>query len=287
MKKIGKIIQNERELKKLDLDEIYQATKIQKKYLIAIEDGDMSIFSAEIYYKGFMKSYAKYLGLDEELLADEYEKSKNIISDMSSGEEKDNSKKEEIKDIPKPKKERKPSETKKLLIILLIAVCLLLPLIYLNGKISDLVLEDDDIKAKIEAERDSVKSKKVIELDIDPFLIFPEEKVGNTIGSEQSIVVHENEVIKEEPKIAAAPEPKIILKVEALENVWIRVESDGKEQFQGTIKKGSIKTWESDNNFTLKVEYTPGVKVWFNNDIVDVQTGSVSDINTVVLRRQS
>ncbi|MCA6070939.1 MAG: helix-turn-helix domain-containing protein, partial [Endomicrobium sp.] len=41
---------------------------MQERYLIAIEEGDMSAFFAEVYYKSFVRSYANYLDLEPEEL---------------------------------------------------------------------------------------------------------------------------------------------------------------------------------------------------------------------------
>lgn len=68
MKEIGKIIKERREKKGVSLEDAHKVTKIQKKYLIAIEEGDVSVFLAEVYYKSFVISYANYLGLNQEEL---------------------------------------------------------------------------------------------------------------------------------------------------------------------------------------------------------------------------
>ena len=68
MKEIGKIIKERREEKKISLEDAHKFTKIQEKYLIAIEEGDISAFFAEVYYRSFVRSYANYLGLDPEEL---------------------------------------------------------------------------------------------------------------------------------------------------------------------------------------------------------------------------
>ncbi|MDR2251689.1 MAG: DUF4115 domain-containing protein [Endomicrobium sp.] len=44
--------------------------------------------------------------------------------------------------------------------------------------------------------------------------------------------------------------------------------------------------WEADNSFTLKLGYAPGVKVFFNGESVDVVSGTVQDINTIVLKKK-
>ncbi|MDR3196217.1 MAG: DUF4115 domain-containing protein [Endomicrobium sp.] len=76
------------------------------------------------------------------------------------------------------------------------------------------------------------------------------------------------------------------LEIEAKETVWIRVDIDGKTAYEGTLSKGGKKMWEADKSVTLKVGYAPGVKVSFNGKLVDVVSGAVQDVNTVVLKKK-
>jgi hypothetical protein len=56
----------------LDFPELEQGTKIRAKYLRALEDEQFDLLPAQTYVKGFLRSYAEYLGLDGQLYVDEY-----------------------------------------------------------------------------------------------------------------------------------------------------------------------------------------------------------------------
>jgi hypothetical protein len=56
----------------LDLDEVAVETKIAKKNLKAIEEEDIKILPAPVYLKGFLRTYAKALGLNPQEVAEEY-----------------------------------------------------------------------------------------------------------------------------------------------------------------------------------------------------------------------
>ncbi len=47
-------------------------TKIRGKYLRALEDEQFEVLPAQTYVKGFLRTYAEYLGLDGQLYVDEY-----------------------------------------------------------------------------------------------------------------------------------------------------------------------------------------------------------------------
>src|ERR1700712_5878621 len=56
----------------VDLAQAELATKIRGKYLRALEEEHFEVLPAETYVKGFLRTYAEYLGLDGQLYVDEY-----------------------------------------------------------------------------------------------------------------------------------------------------------------------------------------------------------------------
>jgi hypothetical protein len=69
---IGNSLREARLRQGLDFPEIEQGTKIRGKYLRALEDEQFDVLPAQTYVKGFLRSYAEYLGLDGQLYVDEY-----------------------------------------------------------------------------------------------------------------------------------------------------------------------------------------------------------------------
>jgi hypothetical protein len=69
---IGNSLREARLRQQLDFPELEQATKIRGKYLRALEDEQFDVLPAQTYVKGFLRSYAEYLGLDGQLYVDEY-----------------------------------------------------------------------------------------------------------------------------------------------------------------------------------------------------------------------
>ena len=72
MFEIGNSLREARLRQGLDFPEIEQGTKIRGKYLRALEDEHFDVLPAQTYVKGFLRSYAEYLGLDGQLYVDEY-----------------------------------------------------------------------------------------------------------------------------------------------------------------------------------------------------------------------
>ena len=65
MENIGETLRNKRYEKMLTLKEIEQNTRIRRRYLEAMENEEWDIFPGLVYLKGFVKTYCRYLGLDE------------------------------------------------------------------------------------------------------------------------------------------------------------------------------------------------------------------------------
>jgi hypothetical protein len=72
MFEIGTSLREARLRQGLELPEVEQATKIRGKYLRALEEEQFEILPAQTYVKGFLRSYADYLGLDGQLYVDEF-----------------------------------------------------------------------------------------------------------------------------------------------------------------------------------------------------------------------
>jgi curved DNA-binding protein CbpA len=68
----GESLRKIREFLKLSLDDVARETKIGKNALQVIEEENIQAFPAPIYLKGFLRSYAKSLGLDPYRVTSEY-----------------------------------------------------------------------------------------------------------------------------------------------------------------------------------------------------------------------
>lgn len=62
----GERLRRERELRGIKLEEIAESTKIGVRYLRALEEEDLGKLPGGIFSKGFVRAYARYLGIDEE-----------------------------------------------------------------------------------------------------------------------------------------------------------------------------------------------------------------------------
>ncbi len=78
MESIGEKLRQARLQKKLSFEEVYRRTRVHPQVLEALEQDRAHNFLSPIYIKGFLKTYAQYLGLDSERLLQEYLDSQKI-----------------------------------------------------------------------------------------------------------------------------------------------------------------------------------------------------------------
>ncbi|HEY6550752.1 MAG TPA: helix-turn-helix domain-containing protein [Solirubrobacterales bacterium] len=73
--RIGGVLREARNRRKIDLSEVETATRIRARYLRAIENEEWDVLPGGVYTRGFIRTYASFLGLDGERLAEDYRKS--------------------------------------------------------------------------------------------------------------------------------------------------------------------------------------------------------------------
>jgi hypothetical protein len=72
MFEIGNSLREARMRQGLDYNEVELGTKIRAKYVRALEEEQFEVLPGGTYIKGFLRSYAEFLGLDGQLYVDEY-----------------------------------------------------------------------------------------------------------------------------------------------------------------------------------------------------------------------
>jgi cytoskeletal protein RodZ len=69
---LGKRLKEAREAKDYSLDDLQRVTKIQKRYLIGIEEGSYDKMPGKFYVRAFIKQYCEAVGLQPEVIFEEY-----------------------------------------------------------------------------------------------------------------------------------------------------------------------------------------------------------------------
>jgi cytoskeletal protein RodZ len=74
----GEDLRREREIRGISLKEISDATKISRRFLEAIERNDHGVLPAPVFTRGFVREYARYVGLNADDLVSRYNQAATV-----------------------------------------------------------------------------------------------------------------------------------------------------------------------------------------------------------------
>lgn len=248
LKEFSALLKAEREAKKITLKEISDSSRINIKFLEAIEEGDFEVIS-EVYIRAFLKTYAKYIGLNPE----------KVLTDF---------------DLAKQNKLGKTAETP-------------LPITVVDEEKANekKSFSDDDEEGKkkkgfmIFA---AFAGVLIVALAIIFFLPKEEEKIPQETSFEE--ILKEKKV--ETPPVSAdkkAAEQKenISVKINAEGQCWLGVRADADtSSSQFMLSKGSKKLFTASDSMRIVFGNPAGVKVFFNDKELNVQKkkGEVTEV---------
>ncbi|PFQ67805.1 helix-turn-helix domain-containing protein [Bacillus cereus] len=91
MTELGQKLTEAREAKGVSIDQLHEITKIQKRHLVAIEEGNYNVLPGAFYARAFIKQYADAVGLNGEELLVEYQSTipqseKHDVPQVSTGQ---------------------------------------------------------------------------------------------------------------------------------------------------------------------------------------------------------
>lgn len=128
---LGERMKKMREERRLSLIEISKSTKIQVKYLEYIEEGVYLKLPADVYVKGFLRSYAIFMGLNELALIKQFEREKGIHKNIKKVSYDDGS--------VAPLQCSSIVVTPKMIIVLVILLVVVSSFVYLYMEVNNLV----------------------------------------------------------------------------------------------------------------------------------------------------
>ncbi|GAH94063.1 unnamed protein product [marine sediment metagenome] len=248
MKDIGNFLKERREAKGISLIEVEKDLKIRKKYLQALEEGNIDIIPGRTYIIGYLRNYSKYLGIDEENI--------NQIIQTYNDLEKQKAGLEETKkkNIYLKRKDRSIFEKKrfffpvKYVYLTSFVLVIFIGLLWINNSLK-------------KAQDFPVPSP---EIETEATLTLPEENVETkTETLIEETLSSENALISKMP----------ILKIIANDNTWVKVLSKDEIIFEGILFKGEEIFWQSDQSLNLITEYPAKIETYYNDEVVEINKG--------------
>ncbi|WP_268528175.1 cell shape determination protein RodZ [Bacillus atrophaeus] len=283
MTELGIRLKEAREEKAMSLDDLQAATKIQKRYLTALEEGNYDIIPGSFYVRAFIKQYAEAVGLDSDQLFEEFKKDipntyHDDVSEKLSGMKSQ-------RELPKP-----ASKALEVLptILVIAGVLVVIAIIYVVVQLTmnksndqsdaaskkavtqseskyeipkDSTLKDNK---KSSSERDSKKDTKTSSAKKDDEKKSDSGKLSiKATGTEGSATTYE---------VSGAD--KIELELAASDSAWIRVRDENSSSLkEGTLKKGE--TYKKDitdqKQVDIRTGYAPNLKIKINGEVLSYE----------------
>lgn len=255
------ILKNTREAKGLTLEIVHEATKIPMDALRAIEEGYSVRILSPFYYRGFIKIYAEFLGLDVGETYKQYgldqppkpAPSAMVPAKAPQAPAGPNIILEQLQEwvafVFKPK-------TLKLILKVIVFLFLFILLFKLGGCIAS------HMNKKVE--------KKV--------------RVYNDVEEVKSVPVAPK--IKHEIVQAPSDNHKVEVAVRAIKNTWIQVKTDGNVVFQMTLSKGSMESWSAQDRIELSGKNIEQLDMEINGKHVGSLGGGERRIRKVVITQE-
>ncbi|HHX51781.1 MAG TPA: helix-turn-helix domain-containing protein [Clostridia bacterium] len=226
MEEVGRLLRQAREDLGLTLAEVEARTKIRSRYLEALEEGQHDVLPGKVYALGFLRNYARFLGMDAELVVSQI---KDSIADDDVIK---------VSEDHLPAYDRRPKRVFlgkglfKAVIGVLVALLILSGIYNLwpsrkgNGEIDPTIAEEQGPEVKIEDQ------------EIDPPAILPEAE------EKQEVVINVED--------------------EQGARCWVEVLADGEKVFTGTLERAEKKVFIAQEKIKITLGDAGAVRVTYN-----------------------
>jgi len=263
----GEELRREREIRGISLKEIADATKISKRFLDAIERNDHKTLPAPVFTRGFVREYARYLGLNSDEMVNRYnfaavgddriEQSAHLDRLTTPQAPPLPRKKAAPKGIPPPY-----ARVDRNVYILIIIVVALAGVSYWALKHRRETRANEE---RIAAETKAVPTTTVVPLPLGP------ARTPSTPTSTQQ---------------PAGTPAKLILSIEITRSSWITLEADGQRLINDELRTGFHRTVEAKDAFRFKtIGNAAGLTMTLNDTPVPPLGGDGQVLHDVVFDR--
>ncbi|MEE8403593.1 MAG: RodZ domain-containing protein [Candidatus Hydrothermarchaeaceae archaeon] len=247
MPSFGEYLKRERELREISLRAVSDETKISYRYLQALEEDNESKLPAEVFIKGFIRSYAGYIGLDPDeaiLRYQEYQKTLKISRDVQRISPDEHS-----SEVGK----KKSFNVSTFFIILALGGLLLFGG-YRYWMIQGETSPDQSI---VQSEEEEALPEPVRT---------EEEGLGKTQEPTETVPEKMLPAQEKEPSGTEEPEPALApmdITLSALERTWLALDIDGREHYDITLQADEKIHFRMEETIRLTVGNAGGLVILY------------------------
>lgn len=265
---MGDRFKHARESKELTIEEAASKTKVQAPYLRAIEDNRFGDLPGPVFAKGYVRAYARFLGMDEE-------ESLRCFSDSAQGFYAEHKERERYAARQYADSRKRAINRNVVAFLTGIAV---LALVFLLTQHQQPVSPDPE-----PVERPSPQESLPPAISASELETSPDTKLG-VPGIVQGPVAIQGESeplpaplqLNEENQRAgegaqadghsAGRQEPLVLDVEAIELTWLMVQADGQAADEVLLRPGDEVSWKATDRLSVIVGNAGGVRMSLNGE---------------------
>lgn len=256
---IGTILKSSRLKSKKSLEEISSELCIRKIYLIALEEGDYETLPPIPYGVGYVRTYARYLGLNPE-------RAVKLYKSASQTEEQNNENEEQ------EKAEVNKISGKHIVVGIISLLAIYAAWSFYSNMNAAQTLPTQSIEEKNTNVEENMAEEITITSDSAP------EIVENTVETEPETEVKETEIpetveqtpIPEEPVAVEETVENNKVVVEFTGESWVELKDKKKVYFQGVYHEGDKKEIDYIGNLFLSVGRPENIKIYIKGAEKDI-----------------
>lgn len=244
----GERLRREREMRGITLDEISESTKISRRHLESLEKEDFDSLPGGIFNKGFVRAYARFLGLDEDQAVADYSAVRN--------EEPPPPDQFPLEVHEKPNRELNPRRSPLPLILAVLALLGVLAVVWARSR---------SRRPENAGAAPPPAAKAVAAPVLTPTVLAEKPPAPTPTPA----------IVKPTPD----PNTFVIL-VRAKEDSWVSLQADGKITWEGFLRANKQRLVRAGKRVVLTTNNAGGLVVRHNGKLVRA-LGSESEIRTV------
>lgn len=290
MESVGEFFRQVREAKGLTVDEVSSKTRIRADFVRALEEGNFSKLPDQVFARGFVRSYARSLGLDEEDAIQRFTKSAGAFY-----EKQDERERLKLRQMEEERKRR--ANRKAVGVAIAIAVVVLIVLLsreqssMLRHADSDEVLTAQNSMGAVKDELAATSQRDGGEPE---FSGEPLKQHDKTTTQQPLTSAEETRRLEPTPppitasrvesqttytvspgadgplggisfeRGGIAGDDQLVLDLEATELSWVVVQVDNGSPQESLLRPGEKAQWKGQNQFVLTLGNAGGVKAELN-----------------------
>jgi cytoskeleton protein RodZ len=279
MGSFGDKLRREREMRGVTLDEIAESTKIRRSHLEALEQEDFRDLPGGVFNKGFVRSYARFIGIDEDQAVADYASVSNEVTlpqDQFPLEVHD-----------KPDRQLNPRSSQLPLIASVVALVVVVAgYVVYRAKHH----QPESVPASV-----SAATREPAAQPIDDGSSHASPATDDVAAATKIVPVKESIPHQQEGQIASAaplkqtstpdkalsPEHSFFIIIKAKEDAWVSVVADGHRVSHGILKADKQRFIRAARQIVVKTGNAGGIDVSFNGRPLGA-IGSESEARTLM-----